>query len=57
MCEEPAIPSRLPPASPPAFAAGAAAGLALLYFGTEQVKSEKDEKHHFSHTLIKFQPL
>lgn len=46
VCEEPAIPPCLPPAS---------ASLALLCFGTEQVKGEKDEKHHFSHPLIKFQ--
>lgn len=46
VCEEPAIPLCLPPAS---------ASLALLCFGTEQVKGEKDEKHHFSHPLIKFQ--
>lgn len=46
VCEEPTIPPRLPPAL---------AGLALLCFGTEQVKGEKDEKHHFSHPPIKFQ--
>lgn len=33
----------------------ALADLALFCLGIEQVKGEKDEKHHFSHPLIKFQ--
>lgn len=33
----------------------ASAALVLLCLGTEQVKGEEDEKHHFAHPLIKFQ--